>query len=165
MSRIIAHRGNLLGPNEKYENTNFSIEKCISEGFDVEIDVRYEPTLDKLYLGHDNCGEELGLNFLHIHKEHLWIHCKSFEALNYFAGSSFNYFWHENDDYTITNHGKIWAHPKSYTRASVSKFSSEKYTNTILVLPENSIGGQLLEYPDRVFGVCTDYPYEVKFIK
>jgi len=164
MSRIIAHRGNLFGPNKRYENTKLSIEKCLAEGFDVEIDVRFDSNSGELYLGHDTYGELIDENFLDFYNDRLWIHCKSFETLNYFAGSKYSYFWHDNDYFTLTSCHNIWAHPKSYSRTSIAQ-DPVKFINTILVLPENSIGGQLLEYPDSVFGVCTDYPYEIKFTK
>lgn len=170
MSRIIAHRGNFFGPSKKYENTIFSIEKCIEAGFDVEIDVRYDPASLKLYLGHDTYGEVIRSQFLDNYNDRLWIHCKTFETLNYFAGSKFNYFWHEDDSYALTSCHNIWAHPKSFSRSSITLHPA-KYINTILVLPEQSlgfpelIGDSEFEFPERVLGVCTDYPYEIKFKK
>lgn len=162
MSRIIAHRGNLLGPNKKYENTIFAIKKCIEEGFDVEIDVRYDSASDKLYLGHDSYAEVIDIVFLELHIDRLWIHCKTLETLNYFAGSKYSYFWHEDDYFTLTSCHDIWAHPKSYSHTSILHYPT-KYTNAILVLPENAVGGSIFEIPNNVYGVCTDYPYEIKF--
>jgi len=37
--RIISHRGNLYGPNQKTENSIDSIYSAISLGFDIEIDI------------------------------------------------------------------------------------------------------------------------------
>ena len=37
--RLIAHRGNLNGPNPLTENDPTRITYCIEEGYDVEIDV------------------------------------------------------------------------------------------------------------------------------
>ena len=44
--KLIAHRGNTHGPDEGKENNPDYIDKCLSEGYDAEIDVRYD------HLGH-----------------------------------------------------------------------------------------------------------------
>jgi len=49
--KIIAHRGNLTGPNPLRENSIDYIEEAISEGFDVEIDLWVED--NQCHLGHD----------------------------------------------------------------------------------------------------------------
>ena len=51
--KLIAHRGNINGPDPSKENTPEYIEQAIAQGFDVEVDVRYSPLHSKLYLGHD----------------------------------------------------------------------------------------------------------------
>ena len=51
--KIIAHRGNLNGPNPLTENDPKRITQCIEDGYDVEIDVRFDPTTETLWLGHD----------------------------------------------------------------------------------------------------------------
>ena len=38
--KLIAHRGNLSGPDRERENTTDTIRKALEEGFDVELDVR-----------------------------------------------------------------------------------------------------------------------------
>ena len=38
LARIIAHRGNIGGSNPEVENNPEQIDKCIAEGYDVEID-------------------------------------------------------------------------------------------------------------------------------
>jgi hypothetical protein len=155
MSRIIAHRGNLLGPSKRYENTFFAIEKCIADGFDVEIDVRHNPKTGAMHLGHDMCREEIDLNYFNRYGDYLWIHCKTFEVLNKLKGSGYNYFWHQDDKYTLTSHRYIWAHPSSFPPS---------LDNTVLVMPEsNSFCSIDCEFPNTVYGVCSDYPYEIKF--
>ena len=47
--RLIAHRGNLNGPNPLVENDPQRITYCIDEGYDVEIDVRYDHHTCLLY--------------------------------------------------------------------------------------------------------------------
>ena len=51
--KLIAHRGNTHGPDEGKENNPDYIDKCLSEGYDAEIDVRYDPITTVFWLGHD----------------------------------------------------------------------------------------------------------------
>jgi len=116
--RIIAHRGNLEGPDptplSNRENRVETINKCLGLGFDVECDVWLKG--DTFYLGHDRpitalLGEQeqdiLGNRLI-------WKHAKNFEALAALikAGQGPT-FWHEEDQYTITSCGYIWTHYRS----------------------------------------------------
>ena len=61
----------------------------------------------------------------------------------------FHYFWHQEDDFTLTSKNYIWTYPgKPYTPKS------------IIVMPEDNLKlfdfNQIKEYD--VYGVCTDYP-------
>jgi len=51
--KLIAHRGNIDGPNSSQENRPEYIEAAIAKGYDVEIDIRYDTFNKILYLGHD----------------------------------------------------------------------------------------------------------------
>ena len=83
LKKLISHRGNLFGPNLSQENKESTILKAVDSGFDCEIDVWF---LDKnLYLGHDKPTYKTSLKFLSEIQEFSWIHCKNFEALDYFA--------------------------------------------------------------------------------
>lgn len=107
----IAHRGNINGPNPQRENSPDYILEAIEQGFDVEVDVW---CIDgKLFLGHDEPQYETDDDFLNWHRGSLWIHCKNLEAMEYFAEHwrQFNFFWHQNDDYTLTSYGNIWTYP------------------------------------------------------
>ena len=142
--KIISHRGNLNGPNKKTENTVKQIDFVLNEDFDCEIDVWL--INEKLYLGHDNPENEITLNWLDMHKQSLWIHCKNFEALNFFKNldSTFNYFWHQKDDFTLTSKGYIWTYPE------------QKYDkNFVIVKLDNNKNLDL-------HGVCTDCYRDVK---
>jgi len=140
--KIISHRGNLNGPNSAVENHPESITKAISLGFDVEIDVWLQ--YGRLFAGHDEPEFLLDDSFIRSIQGKSWLHCKNFEALDYLINyeQKLNYFWHENDSYTITSFGYIWAYP--------GKIVNNK---SIAVLPE-------LVNPDisNIFGICTDYP-------
>lgn len=146
--KLISHRGNLKGVNPIRENSIDYIEEAIAEGFDVEIDLRVENT--ECYLGHDNPQYFLTMEWLRKYKDVLWIHCKNLNALEKLSNSSvkFNYFWHQEDDYTLTSRNYIWTYPgKSYTSKSV------------IVMPEWN--KNLDEFVDLkayyCFGICSDY--------
>ena len=49
--KLIAHRGNIDGPNPSKENHPEYIESAIVDGYDVEIDLRYDKVTETLWLG------------------------------------------------------------------------------------------------------------------
>lgn len=153
--KIIAHRANLDGPNPLTENSPEQIDKAISMGFDVEIDIRYNITTQTLHLGHDSPDYQITWYWLGSRRDYLWVHCKNLDALYEFsrATSGFNYFWHQNDDYTLTSGNKIWTYP------------GQPYTpRSIVVMPESCMSKENL--PNLIaydcYGVCTDYPLLIK---
>jgi glycerophosphoryl diester phosphodiesterase len=79
--KLIAHRGNINGPDPSKENTLEYIEQAIAQGFDVEVDVRYSPLDSKLYLGHDGPDHKVDWFWFGKYRDNLWIHCKNIEAL------------------------------------------------------------------------------------
>jgi len=147
--RLIAHRGNVEGPNLLEENKPEYIEKAILKGYDVEIDIRYDRFENNLYLGHDESQYIVTLHWLKKYIENLWIHCKNIDALYYFVNETngYNYFWHQEDDFTLTSKTYIWTYPgKEYTKKSV------------IVMPESNsnIDFNLLKMYN-CFGICSDY--------
>lgn len=152
--KLIAHRGNINGSNPLEENKPEYIDAAISKGFDVEIDVRYD-TLDKnFYLGHDDPQYIVTPYWLAQRMENLWVHCKNIEALYYFVDKTggYNYFWHQEDDFTLTSKNYIWTYPgKSYTSKSV------------IVMPEWNLDvtkfDELRAY--NCYGICSDYVGEL----
>jgi len=149
--KIIAHRGNLSGPNPETENTLEQIDKCIDLGYDVEVDIRYDVATDKLMLGHDEPNNLVSWWCLANRSSRLWLHCKDIMTLHHFSSSTsgYNFFWHQNDDYTLTSKQIIWSYPnKTYT------------ANTVIVMPElNDLNNDLLKVTN-CYGICTDYPTE-----
>lgn len=147
--KIIAHRANINGPNNKNENTLDNIQKCIRKGYDVEIDIRVIEGI--LYLGHDKPERVINMKELFEIKEKSWIHCKNLEAIEYFSSSKecFNYFFHDKDPYTLTSCGYIWAYP-----------GKKLSPRCICVLPElNSRKNDIKSYREfQITGICTDYP-------
>lgn len=145
---IISHRGNLAGANPKVENKRSYLEYAINEGFQVECDVWYEKGW---WLGHDEPKYKVSLNWLK-YTPSLWIHCKNVEALDKFSlmhlnGFAPHYFWHQNDSYTLTSHGIIWAYP----RKPLSSMS-------ICVMPE--LGNYTFKQLRVAAGICTNRPLE-----
>jgi hypothetical protein len=117
--RKIAHRGNVSGPSHKENQTSY-IEDAIGLGYDVEVDLWRVSGF--LWLGHDGPQYLIKDDFLIEHGASLWIHCKNLDALEYMGTNlkQLNYFWHQEDDFTLTSQGYIWTYPgKEVTPMSV----------------------------------------------
>ena len=139
---LISHRGNINGKLESYENEPNYIDLAISKGYEVEVDVWYVDGV--LYLGHDKPQYDVDFRWFRDRITKLWIHCKNIEALNYFknCGYELNYFWHQEDDVTITSSGYFWTYPgKKLTK------------NSIAVMPET----KEFENIEIASGICSDY--------
>jgi hypothetical protein len=142
--KYIAHRGLFNGPDKTLENHPEQILRALSLGFDVEIDVWYVD--GEWWLGHDAPTYPIDVNFLD-HSQ-MWIHCKNIDALYELGRMVYmnnDYFWHQEDDCTLTANGYIWTYPgKPLT------------TKSIMVMPES------VDQLDSVnttscYGVCSDY--------
>lgn len=142
--KFISHRGNLKEKDTSRENKKSSIEECLSLGIDVEIDIWFFE--NKFYLGHDSPEEVIDIKFLE--NSSLWCHCKNKKAVfELIKNKNVHCFWHENDKYTITSKGFIWAFP-----------GEEVTENCICVTPEYH------QYNDcdlkKAYGICSD---KIKF--
>jgi hypothetical protein len=148
----IAHRGNLNGPHPAFENSPLYIEKALSFGVDCEIDVWVDLN-NEIYLGHNEPQYQVQLNWLLKNSTKLWIHCKNSKALMFFNSieGEVNFFWHENDEFTLTSKGYIWVYPKS-----------EPVFDAICVLPERFDNDWLNRDYSGVKGICTDYLESLK---
>ena len=145
---IIAHRGNLIGPNPSKENSPEYIQAAIDAGFYVEIDLR---VIDgKYFLGHDGPDYEIDLNWLceNFNFKFLYIHCKNIEAIETMQNCDvpFNYFWHESDTLTLTSLGDLWVYP-----------GKQPVNGSIAVMPE-------IHKDDisKCYGICTDYSIDYR---
>jgi glycerophosphoryl diester phosphodiesterase len=155
--KIIAHRGLLQGPDKTKENTIEGVERCLSAGFDVEIDVRYDGN-HLLNVGHDSTNFKVIPSWLYNDK--LWIHTKDIETFEYLRDTDrnkeLNYFYHTNEDFVLTSKGYIWAYPGKIVKDSVWLFPErelEKYNYSC-------IKSRLFNH----IGICTDYPVIMKHI-
>lgn len=138
---LISHRGNTHGPDLDKENTPAAIAQTINSGFDCEVDLRVVES--KIFLGHDKPQFQIELSFLNEFRDKLWIHCKNFEALVYMNNidNSFNYFWHQNDMFTLTSKGYIWTFP-----------GNDYSSNSVIVNLDKN-----LVLDKDCYGICSDY--------
>ena len=147
---FIAHRGNMFGPNPEKENEPNYIMDAIKNGFDVEVDIwfRYNCSVSNgiFYLGHDRPQYPIDNSFIEEIKTNTWFHCKNLNALNRISEfENINYFWHQNDDFTLTSNGYIWTYP--------GKLVSERCILVQLNVPN------LKDYDILPAGICSDYMY------
>ena len=142
----ISHRGNIDGPNPSLENQPDYIEGALKMGYLVEVDVWYHE--NQWYLGHDEPTYRVDYSWLV--KELLVLHCKNIaavERLTEINDPLNNFFWHDEDDVTLTSSGWIWAYPGVEVNSN----------KAIAVLPE-------LEGTDvsGFGGICSDFIEEYK---
>lgn len=112
---LIAHRGNYNGVDLEAENNPTKIDHVLDLEYDCEIDLQVKN--GELYLGHDNPQYKINAKFLE--RDHLWVHLKSMECLNY-MNDKIHYFWHQTDLMTITSKGFIWQWPGNEFRTNKS---------------------------------------------
>ena len=134
---LISHRGNLNGIQSDEENKPDYLNFAMQRGFDVEVDVRFEN--NKFFLGHDYSQYETNSDFL-LNKK-IWCHAKNHEALLALNTINAHYFWHQEDDYTITSKGFLWTYP-----------GKKLLTSSICVLPETANYKKI-----ECLGVCSDF--------
>ena len=143
---VISHRGNINGPNPDTENMPEIILNTINNGFNVEVDVWFFN--NKIYLGHDGPQYLVDTAFIILISKMAWFHCKNLNAINFFIDQfpTFNFFWHQGDDYTLTSNNYIWTYPErdvSNKSIIVDLDAKNKYS----IVP---------------YGICTDYPQKIK---
>jgi hypothetical protein len=114
---LIAHRGNINGSKPELENCPKYIDEAIEKEFNVEIDVWYK--YGHFYLGHDKPVYHVDLEWLLYRADVLWVHAKNLDALVALKDTALNIFWHQNDEYTLTSKGYIWAYPTSEVNQKV----------------------------------------------
>lgn len=158
--RIISHRSNLNGPDERYDT--FSILRALSLGFDVEIDVRFSK--GRLWVGHDNplfpVDKELLTNDS---AGRIWFHAKDAGAVAA-APEIGLIFSHWDDDFAVISGEKrlIWLHPNRNNDLA-------DYVKSGAINPAKTIILDVCSFdrPDpnwiidnEFFAVCTDWPLD-----
>ena len=147
ITKFISHRGNLYKKNLDRENNIEFIEEVIDMGFDCEVDLWMEDT--KIFLGHDKPLQNISIQNLIDLNSNLWIHCKNLEILDYLIDNSdfnINFFWHQEDDYTLTSKNYIWTYPE------------KKITKNSVIVDLN----HKAKFNTPVFGICSDNIFEAK---
>ena len=136
---LISHRGNINGKNKNRENSIEYISEALNLGFDVEIDVWWSNGY--LYLGHDKPQHLIDLSWFEKNKNSLWVHCKNIESVVKLQNTDFHYFWHQNDDVTLTSNKFLWTYPgKELTKNSICVMPEVSPLNTLKKLPYINIG-------------------------
>jgi hypothetical protein len=151
MLRIISHRGNLNGPGQR-ENHPAQIDTCLESGFESEVDLWVRN--GRLFLGHDFGIYKIDFEWLRERQNLLWVHCKNIESLLYLTeieDPKLNYFWHQNDNYTLTSTKKIWVFP-----------GQALSPGCIAVLPEIWLKEEWSSELSNCFAICTDFPEKFK---
>ena len=138
----ISHRGNLNGKNPVLENNPKYIIEALNKGFSVEIDIWFLE--GNFYLGHDEPLFKIESNFLENPK--LWCHAKNLSALTSLRKLKTIYFWHQEDDFTLTSNGYIWTYP-----------NKELSENSICVLPERDKKNNFNYKNYNCSGICSDF--------
>jgi hypothetical protein len=138
---LISHRGNINGKILETENHPDYIDKAISLGYDVEIDIWMVNGV--FFLGHDEPQYKIEINWVDDRNNKLWVHCKNTEVMEFFNKFNYdiNYFWHQNDNIVLTSKKFLWVHP-----------GKQPINNSIAVLPE--------QYNDDIkkcIGICSDF--------
>lgn len=140
--KLIAHRGNLEGPNPDKENHPDYITTALKAGHDVEVDVWYQN--NKWYLGHDNPKYQVKYDFLAERK--FWLHAKNGDAFHILLQDfTLNVFWHTDEDWVLTSKRYIWTYPVKHL-----------YPESICVMPERGWVGDFT----KCHAVCTDFVKE-----
>ncbi len=144
---IIAHRGNQKGPSSQENQPNY-VDQSLNEGFDCEVDLWV--IKNEYFLGHSNAQYKVDLTWLISRQQQLWIHCKNADALfalNKNRTPYLNFFWHQNDFYTLTSLGFIWVYP-----------GEQLIKSSVAVLPENWPDSEKTSAQLSIaFAICTDY--------
>lgn len=139
---FISHRGNINGKKTNYENSMDYILNA-SNKFNVEIDIWYYK--NNFYFGHDEPLYLINTNFFikTFDKKKFWFHAKNHEALDKLKIlKKANFFWHQNDDYTLTNKGFFWTYP-----------GKRLLKKSICVMPETYTKQKIFK---NILGICSD---------
>ena len=139
LPKLIAHRGNIDGPNEAENNPSYLL-KALSLGYDCEVDVWV--INGEIFLGHDKPTYSAKEAFLR--NSGFWLHAKNIEALDYMLQKNLICFWHENDKYTLTSNGFIWAN-----------MNMPVTPKTIIVALDIKNGIEKIK--ELPYGVCSDH--------
>ncbi len=157
---VIAHRGNVSGPEDGNENKEKYLKSAINQGFMIEVDLW--AGLDLVpSLGHERqSAVRTTSEFLNSIAAMTFFHCKNLQAVYYLSTYIHNPRWfihHADESVAISNSEpsniKIWRHS-----------SVGPATDAVWAMPESKVGSchrdlvKAFRETDKVAGaVCTDY--------
>ena len=163
---LISHRGNLNGKQPDNENHPDYILRAITAGYDVEIDVWFVD--GKFKLGHDEPIYDFPFKLLENNFQKLWIHCKNIEAIvaigEFPNENLLNYFFHQEDDITLTSKGYIWAYPGKQPIKNSIAVKPELNEDDFFLIKKNNTPNSKLNKEDltQAIGICSDYIEDYK---
>jgi hypothetical protein len=140
--KYIAHRGLFNGPDVNLENRPKQIELALKEGYDCEVDLWIVNS--DFYLGHDRPDYPIDKKWLE--RLGLWIHAKNLAALRWLTTTDLEYFWHEEDKFTLTSHNYIWTYP-----------GNELTQRSVMVMPEYVDKSLDTARNAQCYAVCSDF--------
>ena len=89
-------------------------------------DTTQNPFSPKINLSSERVANTFEKHYVDFLKhKNLWCHAKDFKTLDQIRNVDCHYFWHQEDDYTLTNRGFVWVYP-----------GKPLIKNCIAVLPE-----------------------------
>lgn len=146
---LIAHRGNIRGPEPERENSPGFIDEALALGFDCEVDLWVDKQGD-FSLGHDRGNYAIEVDWLKARSPNLWIHCKNLRALEKckITGNDLNFFWHETDKYTLTSLNFIWTYPLQAPPGALGVIVCQDLAEAVSASNRGS---------ERLHGLCSDY--------
>jgi hypothetical protein len=145
--KLIAHRGLTNGPDAKLENRPEQVAAAMNLGFNCEVDLWVVNS--EFYLGHDYPDYPIDKKFLD--QLGLWIHAKNLGALHWLTDTSHCYFWHENDQFTLTSDKFIWTYP-----------GKELTYRSIMVMPEWADPTLENTKGQQCYGICSNFVEIIK---
>jgi len=148
--KLIAHRGLYKGPDINLENKPEQITHALSQGYDCEIDLWIMNS--DFYLGHDAPTYPVNPEFLE--KLGLWIHAKNLAALRWLTSTSLIYFWHQEDNFTLTSNNFIWTFPEM-----------QLTQRSIRLMPEWKDPDLVTTKNDTCYAICSDYVEKIKQLR
>ena len=149
LNRFICHRGNLEQKFVPDENKPELLDRRISNGYSVELDVWF--VKGGYWLGHDEPQYEVSFEWLMKDAAAKYIHCKNGETFEHLLskcgrlGYNANLFYHTGEDYALTTRGHVIVHPgKPLLHGSVN------------MMPEMAVARRPQGEWNQTFAFCSD---------
>lgn len=106
--KLIAHRGNVTGPQPDRENRFDYLIEAIAAGYDVEVDVWKAG--GSWFFGHNGPSYSVTLTQIQEIAPHAWFHIKNVAAGIAMGFHGFHSFTHDQEPYAYTSRGIKWSH-------------------------------------------------------